>query len=82
MKTLIASGKDIKSVRFQRNLTQPQFAKWLSKESGEAVAPIDVCRMETFGKRDACHPISPSHSISEIILSQLQNTKKKLITSN
>lgn len=63
MTTEVLIGKELKSVRVGMSMTQPKFAKWLSEKTGEAIEPIKVCRMENFGQRDACHPITPSSRV-------------------
>jgi hypothetical protein len=61
------SGKYIGSVRADLGMTQPQFAKWLSQESGEVIDSKMVCRMENFRASDACHPVAPSPAVIEVI---------------
>jgi hypothetical protein len=70
MQNLMVRGSDIKSVRLAKKLTQPQFSRWLSKESGEPISSQMVNRMENFRNRDAYQPKPPSPAISEIILRQ------------
>jgi Subtilase family len=61
------TGKEIKNFRQALKLSQPGFAKYLSKLTGEVIDSITVCRMEKFGTRNACHPLPPSNAVTQII---------------
>jgi hypothetical protein len=61
------SGKKIREFRLASNQTQPQFARVLSEQTGEDIDSKAVCRLENYGQRDACHPMTPSQAINEYI---------------
>jgi hypothetical protein len=61
------TGNVIKKFRLQRNQTQPQFARDLSRETGEKIDSKEICRLENYGQRDACHPMIPSDAVKRYI---------------
>ncbi len=76
------SGKMIKKTRQTLGMTQPKFAKLLSKQSGEYIDTKALCRMENYGKKKACHPIAPSSAVTAVVYSfDLWLQKKNLINS-
>jgi hypothetical protein len=58
------SGKKIRKFRISSNKTQPQFARELSLITGEKIDVKTLCRIETYGERDACHPLAPSIAVN------------------
>jgi DNA-binding transcriptional regulator YiaG len=69
-------GKEIRSVRVELNMTQVVFAKFLSKETGESVSSRDIARMESYGKKGSCSPLSPSPAVVEVIAKHSRNVEK------
>jgi len=66
---IFISGKILKKVRSELGMTQPQFAKGLSRQAGEHLDAKKISRMENYGKGKACHPLSPSPVVSAAISS-------------
>jgi DNA-binding transcriptional regulator YiaG len=64
-------GKELKSVRATLKMTQQEFARWLSSETGEIISSMQVCRMESFGRSDACSPQTPSQKVIQAISTYL-----------
>lgn len=64
---IVLSGKQIKAARKIREMTQVQFAKFLSQETGQKITSLMLCRMENYGQRDACHPQVPSAAVIAVL---------------
>jgi hypothetical protein len=73
----VLSGKQIKAARTVKKMTQVQFAKFLSQETGEKITSLMVCRMENYGQRDAYHPQAPSAAV--IALLTEKKTKNSVV---
>ncbi|MDB9393177.1 hypothetical protein [Microcystis aeruginosa] len=73
----VLSGKQIKAARRRREMTQVQFAKFLSQETGQKITSLMLCRMENYGQRDACHPQAPSAAV--IALLTEKKTKNSVV---
>jgi subtilisin family serine protease/transcriptional regulator with XRE-family HTH domain len=61
------TGKKIRKFRLASNKTQPEFARELSLATGERIDVKTLCRMESYGKRNACHPLAPSTAVLQYI---------------
>jgi DNA-binding transcriptional regulator YiaG len=57
---IFISGKILKKVRSELGMTQPQFAKWLSRQTGEHLDAKKISRVENHGKEKASNPMAPS----------------------
>lgn len=64
-------GKDLRTVRKAKRLTQKEYSKLLSKETGESITPKLLSRMENFGVAKAANPERPSSKVSMVVLNQL-----------
>lgn len=67
LRKTVVTGKIIKDYRIGLKMTQPEFARWLSRQTGENIDSRTVCRMEKFGVRNACHPLPPTPAVNELI---------------
>jgi hypothetical protein len=79
MSAVLVSGKTCRKARKELGLTQPKFAKWLSKQTGIPFETQTICRMETYGTKKACHPIPPPPEVVAIISSHFPQLLKKNI---
>jgi AraC-like DNA-binding protein len=69
-------GKDIKRVRQHTGLSEPKFARLLSRQTGELITSLKLIRMENFGRRDACTPLSPSIAVTEFIQGEIKKLQE------
>jgi hypothetical protein len=67
----IETGKWIRIVRISLlgNMSQPHFAKWLSKETEENISSQLVARMENWGRKDTSRKVKPSNKVISVIQS-------------
>lgn len=71
-RSVIRSGLCFRNVRNSvLRMTQKEFARWLSNETGEVVTAQLVARMENCGVKKACNPRQPSPEIFRIVCSQI-----------
>jgi DNA-binding transcriptional regulator YiaG len=71
------TGKTIKRFRLALNKTQPQFARELSFITGEKIDVKMLCRMETYGERDACHSLVPPLAVFKYIFYNFPTVSRK-----
>ena len=50
-------------------MTQKEFAKWLTEETGIEISSQQVARIENWGAKDALNPIKPSEEIINLLTS-------------
>jgi Subtilase family len=62
------TGSYIRRVRLELNQTQPQFAKKLSRITGEKIDSKALCRLENYGQQDACNPMIPTGTLARAVV--------------
>jgi hypothetical protein len=71
------TGKTIRNFRIALKKTQPQFARELSFITGEKIDVKTLCRMETYGARDACHSLVPPLAVFKYIFYTFPSVSRK-----